>query len=93
MGADRATPVEGITPVSALHRTLLQDLTELDEADAQAQVLAAASRLRTRYPKVDTLVLECSNLPPHADALRHATGLTVLDVVTLLNARMARLCT
>ena len=64
MGADPATPVEGITPVSALHRTLLQDLTELDEADAQAQVLAAASRLRTRHPKVDTLVLECTKMPP-----------------------------
>ena len=64
VGADPATPVEGITPVSALHRTLLQDLTELDEADAQAQVLAAASRLRTRRPKVDTLVLECTKMPP-----------------------------
>ena len=85
--------MEGITPGSTLHRPLLQELTEPDEVDAQAQVLAAASRLRTRHPKVDTLVLECTNLPPHADAPRHATGLTVLDVVTLLNARMARLCT
>ena len=91
-GADPATPVEGITPCSAQHSTLLQGLTELDEADAQAQVLAAASRLRTRHPKVDTLVLECTNLPSHADALRHVTGLAVLDVVALLNLRKERLC-
>ena len=64
MGADRATPVEGTTPGSSQHRMLLQDLTELDEADAQAQLLAAASRLRTRNPKVDTLVLECTKMPP-----------------------------
>ena len=91
VGADPATPVEGITPGSSLHRTLLQDLTELDEADAQRQVLAAARRLRQRHPDIDTLVLECTNLPPYAPALRAATGLPVLDVTTLLNARMAAL--
>ncbi len=91
VGADPATPVEGITPGSALHRTLLQDLPTLDQADAQAQVLAAAQRLLARAPGIDTLVLECTNLPPYAEALRAATGLQVLDVATLLNARMAAL--
>jgi Asp/Glu/hydantoin racemase len=80
-----------ITPGSALHCTLLQDLPELDQADAQAQVLAAAARLRARHPDIDTLVLECTNPPPYAPALRQATGLPVLDVVTLLTQRMAAL--
>jgi hypothetical protein len=91
VGADPATPVEGITPGSALHTTLLQDLPELDMDDAQAQVLAAAARLLARHPQTDVLVLECTNLPPYAPALRQATGLQVLDVVTLLNERMAAL--
>ena len=91
VGADPATPVEGITPGSALHRTLLMDLPALDMADAEAQVLAAARRLRARAQALDTLVLECTNLPPYADALRAATGLQVLDVVTLLNERMGAL--
>jgi Asp/Glu/hydantoin racemase len=91
VGADPATPVEGIAADSALHQTLLQDLTHLDVADAQAQVLAAAARLRQRHPQIDTLVLECTNLPPYADALRATTGLKVLDVTTLLNDRMASL--
>jgi hypothetical protein len=91
VGADPATPVEGITPGCALHRTLLQDLPQLDEADACAQVLAAAQRLRRRHPQVDTLVLECTNLPPYAPALRAASGLPVYDVCTLLEDRMARL--
>jgi len=91
VGADPATPLEGITPGSALHRTLLQDLPTLDQVDAQAQVLAAAQRLLTRHPRIDTLVLECTNLPPYAPALRAATGLPVLDIVTLLNRRMAEL--
>jgi Asp/Glu/hydantoin racemase len=91
VGADPATPVEGIAPGSALQRTLLRDLPMLDEADAQAQLLAAAQRLLARHPQIDTLVLECTNLPPYAPALRAATGLPVLDIVTLLNRRMAEL--
>ncbi len=87
----RRTPVEGITPGSALHRTLLLDLPELDDADAQQQVLAAAQRLRQRHPDIDTLVLECTNLPPYAPALRKFSGLRVLDVVTLLKQRMTEI--
>lgn len=78
-----------ITPGSALHRTLLQDLPTLDQADAQVQGLSAAQRLLARAPAIDTLVLECTNLPPYADVLRAATGLHVLDVITLLTQRMA----
>lgn len=91
VGADPTTPVEGITPGSALHRTLLQDLPTLDPADAQEQVLAAARRLLARHPGIDTLVLECTNLPPYAPSLRAGTGLPVLDIVTLLTQRMAAL--
>ena len=91
VGADPATPVEGITPGSPLHRTLLEDRTELDAADAQAQVLAAGARLRARHPGLRALVLECTNLPPYADALRAATGLPVHHIVSLLHERMAAL--
>jgi hypothetical protein len=91
VGADPATPVEGIAPGSPLHRTLLEDRPELDMEDAAAQVVAAGRRLLARAPGLDTLVLECTNLPPYADALRAATGCAVHDVTTLLNARMAAL--
>ena len=91
VGADPATPVEGITPQSPLHRTLLQDLPTLDMDDAREQVLAAARRLQQRVPGLQHLVLECTNLPPYADALRQACGLPVHDITTLLNARMAAL--
>jgi Asp/Glu/hydantoin racemase len=80
-----------IPPGSALHRTLLQDLPALEKDDAQLQVLAAALRLLARHLGIDTLVLECTNLPPCSAALRAATGLPVLDIVTLLNQRVAAL--
>lgn len=91
VGADPATPVEGITPASALHRTLLQDRPDLDLDDARDQVLAAGARLLQREPGLQALVLECTNLPPYAPALRAATGLPVHDAVSMITARMARL--
>jgi hypothetical protein len=91
VGADPATPVEGITPGSALHTTLLEDRSTLDEVDAERQVLAAGQRLLARHPALQALVLECTNLPPYADALRRATGLPVHDILTLLHHRMATL--
>lgn len=91
VGADPATPVEGITPLSPLHRTLLQDLPSLDVDDARDQVLAAARRLQRRVPDLQHLVLECTNLPPYADALRQACGLPVHDITTLLRERMKAL--
>jgi hypothetical protein len=89
--ADPATPVEGIAPGSALHRSLLNNLAELDTDDAQAQVLAAGWRLMAREPALQALVLEYTNLPPYAQVLRDATGLPVHDIVTLLHERMATL--
>ncbi len=91
MGADPHTPVEGITPGSPLHRTLLENRPQLDADDAREQVLAAGRRLLARHPELDALVLECTNLPPYADALRAASGRAVHDVRTLLDARMASL--
>jgi hypothetical protein len=91
VGADPATPVEGITPGSALHTTLLEDRCTLDEADAERQVVAAGQRLLARHPALQALVLECTNLPPYAGALRRATGLPVHDILTLLHHRMATL--
>ena len=88
--ADPATPVQGITPGSPLRRTLLLDLPTLDQADARAQVLTAAERLLQRAPQLHALLLECTNLPPYAAALRRATGLPVHDIVTFLHERMAR---
>ena len=86
-GADTATPVEGIDKRSALYRTLMQDQPSLDMPAAEAEVLAAAQRLLKRHPEVQNLVLECTNLPPYADALRRATGLPVHDVLTLVHQR------
>ena len=47
--------------------------------DLVQREMAAAGR------KVRAIMLECTELPPYADALRAATGLPVLDAITLVD--------
>jgi hypothetical protein len=86
-GADPTTPVEGLADGCPLQRTLLEDLPELDEAAAEADAVAAALRLVERHPALDSIVLECTNLPPYADAVRRATGRPVHHIVSFLHER------
>lgn len=86
-GAHAETPVEGIAAGSAFQQTLLHDLPTLDTHDALLQVVGAAQRLLARHPTLTDIVLECTNMPPYADAVRRATGLRVHDITTLIGAR------
>ena len=86
-GADEETPVEGITVGSAFQQTLLRDLPTLDTQDAMLQVVGAAQRLLAHQPTLTDIVLECTNMPPYAEAVRRATGVRVHDITTLIGER------
>jgi len=86
-GAPEDTPVEGLATDSAFRRTLLEDRPELDTAEAELATVVAALRLVARDRRVAAIVLECTNMPPYADAVRAATGLPVHDITTLIRAR------
>lgn len=90
-GASVDTPVEGLTPGCTLQRTLLQDLPTLDEAAARCETVEAALRLVRRHPHLDSIVLECTNLPPYADDVAQATGLPVHHLMSLVHERWAQL--
>ncbi len=82
-------PIEGLALESSLRATLLDDLAELDVEAASRATVDAALRLVARRPDVAEIVLECTNLPPYADAVRRATGLPVHDITTLIAERFA----
>jgi Asp/Glu/hydantoin racemase len=85
------TPIEGLAPDSRFRATVLDDRPELDRDEAERATVVAAERLIARRPDVAAIVLECTNMPPYADAVRAATRLPVHDVTTLIRARMVRL--
>ncbi|HSW06199.1 aspartate/glutamate racemase family protein [Aquabacterium sp.] len=67
--------IEGVDPDSRFARDILADRPERDRAQAEADLVQAALRLRESDPSLRTVVLECTNMPPHAAALQQATGL------------------
>jgi Asp/Glu/hydantoin racemase len=93
VGAAADTPIEGLAVDSALRATLIDDRAELDVAEASRATVDAALRLVARRPDVAEIVLECTNLPPYADAVRAATGLPVHDITTLIAQRFAAVTT
>ncbi|HZF80427.1 MAG TPA: aspartate/glutamate racemase family protein [Rubrivivax sp.] len=86
-GARANTPVEGLSPGCSLHSTLLNDLPHIDTAAAELDVTAAALRLVRRVPTVRSLVLECTNMPPYAAAVRRATGRPIHHLLSLVTER------
>ncbi|MGD8561985.1 MAG: aspartate/glutamate racemase family protein [Desulfarculaceae bacterium] len=63
-------------------------LTKRGRYDAGAmekEIKATAQALILKDPKVQALVLECTNLPPFARAIQAEVGLPVFDVTTLIN--------
>ena len=84
-------PVAGLAPGCHLQRTLLENLPQLDPAAAEQDALEAAQRLVKQHPEVTELVLECTNLPPYADAIARATGRPVHHLLTLVHERWEHL--
>jgi len=88
VGARADTPREGLALDSRFRATVLEDRGELDVAEAERATVAAAERLVARHPEVAAIVLECTNMPPYAAAVRLATSLPVHDITTLVRTRL-----
>jgi hypothetical protein len=85
------TPVEGLPPGSSFAATFLCNGLTLDRNAVEQETIAAGKALLGRNPAVDTVVLECTNLPPYKAALRAALGVPVFDVLDLLRDFRRRL--
>jgi len=79
--------VQGVDPAGEFAAAILGNRDALDLDKARADVVAAALALKARAPGLRTVVLECTNMPPYAQAVREATGFelrSLLDSVPLL---------
>ncbi|MGA3038948.1 MAG: aspartate/glutamate racemase family protein [Vulcanimicrobiaceae bacterium] len=69
---------------TSFHATIALDLDALDEERARQDHVDIARRLIAQHPEIEAFVLECTNMPPYASAIREATGLPVYDITTLI---------
>ena len=84
VGAPVDTPFVGLPEDSSFAATFLRNGLTLDRDVVEREVVAAGRTLIAQHPDVDTVVLECTNLPPYRKALETALGLPVYDVLDLL---------
>lgn len=78
----RDVVVQGTDPAGAFAAPILGNLPAIDFAAAEADLVAAARALRSRAPRLATVVLECTNMPPHAPAIVRATGWTLKSLLS-----------
>jgi hypothetical protein len=84
VGAPIDTPFVGLPEDSSFARTFIGNATTLDRDRVEREVVAAAHDLMARHPGIDTIVFECTNLPPYKKAVQDAVSLPVFDVLDLL---------
>lgn len=90
-GVPDGTPVQGVAVESEFAMRILGNDPHMDIVQAERDVVAAAQALCQAHPQLQSIVLECTNMPVYRDAVARATGLPVHDVVSLLAQRWAAL--
>lgn len=88
-GVPADTPIIGVPHSSHFRQQVLGNQTTLNLVRAQAELVALVRPLRLRYPGVQNLVLECTNMPPYAAALQQTSGLPVHHLMTAIAAACA----
>jgi Asp/Glu/hydantoin racemase len=84
-GVPLDTPVVGTEGGREFFRVLIRaEKQDLDVALAERDIVEAGRGLVADHPDVGAIVLECTNMPPYAAALRRAVGLPVFDIYSLI---------
>ena len=56
----------------------------MDVAKAQQDIIDAGHALVSSNPDIGAIVLECTNMPPYASALREVLDLPVYDIYSMI---------
>ena len=79
-------PIAGTEHGREFFRVMVRaEKEDLDVDLARQDILDAGLDLVQRHPEVGAIVLECTNMPPYAAALRQSTGRPVYDIHTMVS--------
>ncbi len=76
-GFEGECAIAGLAPGAGFRREVLEDAATADIAARERDVLEAAGRLPE---DVDVVLLECTNFPPHREAVAGLLGVPVFDI-------------
>jgi hypothetical protein len=81
-GAGSGTPRIGM-PNDGAFRELIEGSGTYDRAALEAEIIHAAQELQSHEPDLGAFILECTNMPPFAQAVARTCRLPVFDVLSL----------
>jgi hypothetical protein len=77
--------VAGLEHCPHFRSGVLDDTGELDRERLEEEIVGVAVDLVEREPSTKIILLECSNIPPYAAAIRRATGRLVFDYIGFID--------
>lgn len=84
-GVPLDTPVAGTENGREFFRVLIKaEKDDMDITLAERDIVEAGKQLVARHPDVGAIVLECTNMPPYAAALRAEVSLPVYDIYSMI---------
>ena len=84
-GVPLDTPIVGTEGGEEFFRVLIKaEKQDMDVRLAARDILSAGEQLLTMAPDIGAILLECTNMPPYAFALRETFGLPVYDIYSLV---------
>lgn len=87
VGIDRTDGLHilGLEQCQEWNRMFAEPDAEIDLAVIEQEVLGTALRALEQHPGIRAFVLECTDLPPYAAAIRRHSGLPVFDFISMVN--------
>ena len=84
-GVPLDTPFVGTEKGREFFRVLiLGEKDDMDVAEAEQDIVDAGRSLMGSHPDIGAIVLECTNMPPYAAALREALDVPVYDIYSMI---------
>lgn len=77
--------VAGMEDQKEFREAILEEKGTLDSEAIGDEVTRIALTLTQEHPEIRSILLECSDLPPYAQAIQTATGRPVFDFITMIN--------
>ena len=86
VGVPLDVPMVGTEGGREFFRVLIKgEKDDLDLQLAEQDIIEAGKALVELHPEIGAIVLECTNMPPYAAALRAELGLPVYDIYSMVN--------
>ncbi|MBN1333044.1 MAG: aspartate/glutamate racemase family protein [Synergistales bacterium] len=76
--------IYGMEDQTEFYTSVLEEKGTMDSNLVEKEVVGVASKMIEENPEIAAILLECSDLPPYAQAVHAATGRPVFDFITMI---------